>query len=184
MTEKLWVSQADADDEQFTKALLSGLKDRHTRTGDVPILIHTVGHFTEDTYTRAHIPITQSGTGVLVDNAWGEYATETIYNDLDVDQIKSIPETAMHRAVDLLIVDADREGYVRTHIVLPSTIYGIANHALVDAGVSNPHSVQVPLVIKASLKRKRAGVVGKGAAMWPNVHINDSTFFLHPIAHI
>ena len=45
--------------------------------------------------------------------------------------------------------------------------------ALVAAGVSNPHSVQVPALIKAAFDRKRAGVVGPGKALWPDVHIDD-----------
>ncbi|KAI0787434.1 NAD(P)-binding protein [Fomes fomentarius] len=147
---------ADADDEPFIQSLLEGLKKRHEKTGDIPILIHT------------------SGTGVLTDNARGEYATDTIYDDTNVEQIKSIPATAFHRNVDLRVVDADQKGYVRSHIIVPSTIYGIAKHELVNAGVSNPHSIQVPGVIRASLGRKRAGVVGKGKALWPDVHIDDT----------
>ncbi|KAI0737098.1 NAD(P)-binding protein [Daedaleopsis nitida] len=146
---------ADADDEPFMKALLGGMKERHAKIGDLPILIHT------------------SGTGVLTDDARGEYVTDTIYSDLNVEQIKSIPATALHRNVDLLVFDADTQGFARTHIVAPSTIYGLAQHALVAAGVSNPHSIQVPALIKAAFDRKRAGVVGPGKALWPDVHIDD-----------
>ncbi|KAI9061107.1 NAD-P-binding protein [Trametes sanguinea] len=146
---------ADADDLPAAKAILSGLRKRHAKLGDLPILIHT------------------SGTGELTDDARGMYATETIYSDLNVEQIKSIPPTAFHRNVDLTIVEADEQGYVRAHIILPSTIYGIAEGSLFDAGVSNRHSIQIPLLIKGSLDRKRAGVVGLGKALWPDVHISD-----------
>jgi hypothetical protein len=61
---------------------------------------------------------------------------------------------------------------------LPSTIYGVASNPLVDAGIQNPHSIQIPLLIKASLDRGRAGMVGKGAALWPDVHIDDGQFTL------
>ena len=101
------------------------------------------------------------------------HITETIYSDLNVEQIKSIPPTAFHRNVDLTIIEADQQGYVRSHIILPSTIYGIAKGPLFDAGVSNPHSIQIPMLIKGSLDRGRAGVVGKGLALWPDVHIDD-----------
>nr|VWO98122.1 Protein RecA (Recombinase A) [Ganoderma boninense] len=146
---------ADADDEPLIAAILKGLRSRHSKLGDLPILIHT------------------SGTGVLTDDARGEYASDTIYSDLNVEQIKSIPPTASHRNVDLLVVDADKKGYARTHIVLPSTIYGIATHALAEAGIANPHSQQIPKLIQASLARGQAGVVGKGLPWWPNVHIID-----------
>lgn len=79
----------------------------------------------------------QSGTYTLMDDARGKYPTDIVYDDLNIDQIKSIPNDAAHRKVDLLITDADSKGYVHTHIVLPSMVYGIADHALVDAGVSN-----------------------------------------------
>ena len=107
------------------------------------------------------------------------YATETVYDDADVEQIKSIPDTAFHRNVDLLLVQADSEGYVRSHIIAPSTIYGIAQHSLVGAGIANSHSLQIPALIKASLARKRAGMVGEGKALWPDVHIDDSEFYLY-----
>ncbi|PIL35390.1 hypothetical protein GSI_02116 [Ganoderma sinense ZZ0214-1] len=147
---------ADSDDEPLITAILRGLKNRHDKLGDLPILIHT------------------SGTGLLTDNARGEYPTETIYSDLNVEQLKAIPPTAFHRNVDLLVINADAEdGYARTYIVLPSTVYGIAKHPLVDAGISNAHSMQIPKLITTSLVRKRAGVVGKGLALWPSVHIDD-----------
>ncbi|KAI0649448.1 NAD-P-binding protein [Trametes meyenii] len=146
---------ADADDEPAAKAILSGLKKRHAKLGDLPILIHT------------------SGTGVLTDDARGEYITDTIYSDTNIEQLKSISPTAVHRNVDLLVIAADTEGYARTHIIFPSTIYAIAEGALFDAGVSNPYSIQIPLLIKAALDRKRAGVVGKGKPLWPDVHIHD-----------
>ncbi|KAI0646705.1 NAD-P-binding protein [Trametes meyenii] len=115
---------ADADDEPAAKAILSGLKKRHAKLGDLPILIHT------------------SGTGVLTDDAGA-------------------------------IIAADTEGYARTHIIFPSTIYAIAEGALFNAGVSNPHSIQIPLLTKAALDRNRSRVVGKGKPRWPNVHIHD-----------
>ncbi|KAI8980053.1 NAD-P-binding protein [Trametes punicea] len=146
---------ADADDEGAAKAILRGLRKRHATVGDLPILIHT------------------SGTGVLSDDAKGLYPTDTIYSDLNVEQLKSIPPTNLHRNVDLVVMEADAQGYVRAHIVCPSTIYGIAQGALVQAGVSNPHSIQIPALIKVSLARKRAGVVGQGKSLWPDVHISD-----------
>ena len=104
------------------------------------------------------------------------FASDTIYSDINLDQIKSIPPDAVHRNVDLAIVDADEKGYARTYIVLPSTIYGFATHHLVEAGISNSISIQIPNVTRASLLRKQAGVVGLGKAIWPDVHIDDGEF--------
>ncbi|GBE86890.1 NAD(P)-binding protein [Sparassis latifolia] len=148
-------SCADCDDVPAIEAILRGHRKRHATTGDLPILIHT------------------SGTGELTDNAKGLHTTDTIYNDLDAAQIETLPPTAFHRPVDLAIVRADAEGYVRTYIILPSTIYGIESNPLVDAGISNPYSIQIPYLIRASLDRRQAGMVGRGVPFWPDVHIDD-----------
>ena len=101
------------------------MRERHSKLGDLPILIHTVSlvPFLQglNMYPYSTCTYVKSGTGVLTDDARGEYATETIYDDLDVEQIKSIPPTALHRNVDLLVVGADVQGYARTQIILPST---------------------------------------------------------------
>ena len=129
---------------------------------------------------------------MLIDNAAGDYATDTIYDDANPDQIESLPDTQIHRNVDLELIKADKEGaiaaffrfqfillayilsgYVKVYIILPSTIYGIATGALVDAGIQNPHSQQVPGLIKISLNRGRAAMVGAGKNIWPNVDIEE-----------
>lgn len=48
--------------------------------------------------------------GVLMDNAVGLQDTDVIYVDTNAEQIESLPDTAFHRAVDLEIVAADKEG--------------------------------------------------------------------------
>ncbi|KDQ64980.1 hypothetical protein JAAARDRAFT_118161 [Jaapia argillacea MUCL 33604] len=149
------ISTADADDVPAIKAILRGLKKRHDETGVAPILIHTVSFL------------------VLTDDAHGHYAYETIYSDLDIPLIESLAATQPHRDVDLLIVEAGEQGYARTHIILPSTIYGLAQGPLFDKGISNKHSIQVPGLIKASWDRKQGGMVREGKNLWPNVHIEE-----------
>jgi len=149
------ISTADSDTLDAMKAILRGLKIRHETTGTVPVLIHT------------------SGTGVLIDNAKGMFAYDTIYNDNDIEQIESLAPTQIHRNVDLEIVKADGEGYVKTYIILPSTIYGFATGKLVDIGVQHRYSIQIPNLIKASLARGQAAVVGEGKNIWPHVHIDE-----------
>ncbi|KAG5652021.1 hypothetical protein H0H81_006574 [Sphagnurus paluster] len=115
-----------------------------------------------------------SGTGVLANNfAVGEYATETIYDDNEPAQIETLDPAQPHRNVDLELVNADKQGYVKIYIIFPSTIYGIASGKLVDLGIQNPYSVQIPALIDASLDRGASGMVGKGKNIWPNVHIDD-----------
>ncbi|GJE96186.1 NAD(P)-binding protein [Phanerochaete sordida] len=150
-------SMADADDLPMMQAILKGLKQRHAKLGDLPILIHT------------------SGTGILTygQETKGMAATDVIYDDSDFEQIANIKPEAVHRNVDNAIFEADADGYCRAYIVLPGIIYGIAKNQLVDAGIQNPYSFGIPMLIKAALGRGRAGMVGKGLARWPNVHIDD-----------
>lgn len=85
-----------------------------------------------------------------------------------------------HRELDLHLVKADaqghyyarglsrinsdhfyspaRIGYVRTFITLPSTIYGVGQGPVYDAGLANKHSIQIPSLIRAALDRGVAGV--------------------------
>ncbi|KAF9565241.1 NAD(P)-binding protein [Agrocybe pediades] len=153
----LVVACADADDEDAARAILRGLKQRYDKTGEASTLIHT------------------SGTGILIDNAQGMYVSDSIYSDLDIKQLESLPITQPHRVVDVALVDADKQGYVKTYIILPGTIYGIATGSLVDAGLQNAHSQQIPRLVRLSLDRGRAGMVGEGKNIWPNVHIQDVT---------
>lgn len=52
----------------------------------------------------------QNCSGVLADDAAGDRTTETIYNDADPDQIETLPDTQLHRNVDLELLHADKEG--------------------------------------------------------------------------
>jgi hypothetical protein len=52
----------------------------------------------------------------------------------------------------------------------------MASGKFVDAGLGNKHSIQVPLLVNAALDRGRAGMVGRGLNIWPNVHIDEGRF--------
>ncbi|KAJ7785350.1 NAD(P)-binding protein [Mycena maculata] len=148
------IATADCDDLGAAKATLEGLRKRHT-LGVVPIFINT------------------SGTGVLSDDAKGMYAGTIVYDDSDANQIETLAPTQRHRDVDLAITAADTEGYIKSYIILPSTIYGLATGPLVDKGIQNPHSKQIPDLVSAALDRGRAGMVGEGKNLWPNVEIHE-----------
>lgn len=66
--------------------------------------------------------------------------------------------------------------------MLPSTIYGLATGPLVDAGIVNPQSQQIPRLIDVGKKRGQAGMVGEGKNMWPNVHIDDGELLFYAFA--
>jgi len=149
------IDTVDADQLEAAKIMLRGFKRKFQETGKPPIFIHT------------------SGTGVLSDDAAGLRSTDTIWDDANPDQIETLPPSAPHRDVDLEILKGDKEGYVKAYFITPATIYGLASGRLVDAGLMNRHSIQIPSLINASLDRGQAGMVGKGLNKWPNVHVDD-----------
>ncbi|KAI0648486.1 NAD-P-binding protein [Trametes meyenii] len=150
------INTADCDDVDVMKAILRGIKARHDKTGDVPLLVHT------------------SGAAELTDDAGGEYTSDTIYSDLNISAIEALPPTAFHRPVTLLVVAADVAGYARTHIIMPSIIYGVGTGPFFDAGIANPHTIIVPMLVRIALERGSVGTLGTGVSRWGNVHISDT----------
>ncbi|KAH9836833.1 uncharacterized protein C8Q71DRAFT_858030 [Rhodofomes roseus] len=144
-------SIADADYLPWTVALLKGLKARFDATGVAPILIHT------------------SGTGILL------FTSDPAGNhsDLDLADVKAVPPTALHRNVDLAAIGADEAGYVKTYLVCPPLIAGLASGPLYDAGLAHRNSIQAPALMRPALDRKQAGVVGDGKGVWAAVHVDD-----------
>ncbi|KAG0340646.1 hypothetical protein BG004_006332 [Podila humilis] len=142
---------ADADNLPAVKAILHGLNQ--PRLNDAarkrPILIHT------------------SGTGVLTDNAYGAYVSEDIYYDNDVRQLSTLAIEQPHRTIDLEIISSSLVGIVDTYIVAPPMIFGFGT------GPGNRNSIQIPLIIRASLDNGRALQIGKGLSVWNKVHVID-----------
>ena len=52
----------------------------------------------------------------------------------------------------------------------------MATGKLVDLGVQHRHSIQLPGLIKVSLARGQAAIVGEGKNIWPNVEIGESGY--------
>lgn len=90
------LGQTNCDDVKAINATLAGMKKRFELTGKQPSLIHT------------------SGTGVLADETGGNRASETIYSDMNIPLIETLPATQPHRPVDLAIVAADEAGMCHT----------------------------------------------------------------------
>ncbi|CAE6448499.1 unnamed protein product [Rhizoctonia solani] len=138
---------ADADDMGLARAVIKGLKSKKERG----ILIQT------------------SGTGLLSNNYNGELTPEEskIWNDNDINDIKSIPPTQPHRDVDLEIFGAHEREEIDAYIIAPSCVYGPRD------GPGNKVSVQIPRLIRAAIEFKQPVYVGKGTNLWNNVHITD-----------
>lgn len=189
--------QADSDDVALTKAILSGLRKSHTTAlGDPPILIHTVRvHLKLHLYFAVLTMPVCSREQVFL---WTTPRVSSRAKSFTTTRTRSrsspsrpprsietsissssrrISKVRLVQAVWLLeILTRTLEGYARTYIVLPCTVYGIATGPLFDSGFANRYSIQIPALIKAALTRKRAGVLGQGKPVWTSVHIDDSPF--------
>jgi nucleoside-diphosphate-sugar epimerase len=139
-----------SDDLQSAKAIVSALNKRTKATGKPAIYIHT------------------SGTGVLVEDVRGKKGSDTVYNDLDPAQINGLADEQIHRNVDLFVINAaDANSLLKTVIIIPPLIYGIGTVLF------NRTSMQLSLLVRTALKRRKAEVLGPGEATWDNVHILD-----------
>ncbi|GAA6042944.1 hypothetical protein JCM8097_000013 [Rhodosporidiobolus ruineniae] len=161
--------QAESSDAVFTaaanshmgsvEAVLAGFKAKKEKTGAEGILIHT------------------SGTGIFATGDKRGLAPgpeSKVYSDEDIAAIEALGDTHPQRKVHIRIIDAAEKGYVRSYIVLPSTIFGISSLSGVST-IFNKHSMQIPLLIRGSLRKKQAGLVGEYKCTWPLVHTDDLT---------
>ncbi|EDR01044.1 uncharacterized protein LACBIDRAFT_333595 [Laccaria bicolor S238N-H82] len=150
-------SLADADALPGAKAILEGLKKRYERTGRVSKLIHT------------------SGAAFVMDDARGLHGDHLIYSDLrDADAINALPDNKFHRHVDVPIIKADEEGYLRSYIIAPGNIFGTPSGPLVDLGIQNLHSILIPIFFKVGIARKQGGYIGLGKNVSPAADVEDT----------
>jgi nucleoside-diphosphate-sugar epimerase len=148
---------ADCDHTGSASALIAGLSQRSTPS----YLIHT------------------SGTGIL---AWADAESSTygverkkIYDDgAHISEVTSLPDTAVHRDVDKLILAAHASSpHISTAIVCPPCIYGPGR------GPDNRASVQAYRYAEATLRRGKGFVLEDGTNVWNEVHVRDlSALFL------
>jgi nucleoside-diphosphate-sugar epimerase len=146
---EITINTASCDDLPSVEAILSGVRQR-VHAGLPTIYLHT------------------SGAGVLDDGALGKYKTDKIYRDDAPEDIDNLSPTAIHRHVDVPIVQAAREFGDKAKIVilLPPLVYGVnAAH--------KRHSFVLANVVRHALKRGFAGYVGDGQNVWSVVHVKD-----------
>lgn len=77
------INAATSDDLELTKAINRGLVKGSSKSGKRGVLVHI------------------SGTQLIESKPTGKLESVPKYDDLDVEQIKSIPDTALHRLIDL-----------------------------------------------------------------------------------
>ncbi|EEB91684.1 hypothetical protein MPER_09923, partial [Moniliophthora perniciosa FA553] len=143
------IHTANADHPKGAEAMVKGLQKRGKETGEKPIFIHS------------------SGTGAITDDARGEFAAEKVYEDIDCADIRAIPTTYVHRGTDVVIQNAADKGILKGYIVMPPLIYGRG------VGPFSRTSVQIPALIRGTLKLGFAPYIGKGLGLWNGVHVQD-----------
>ncbi|MCJ1353972.1 MAG: hypothetical protein MMC33_003959 [Icmadophila ericetorum] len=116
--------------------------------------------------------IETSGTGILLyedmqRKVLGEPSEKT-YDDWEgISTMISFPDDAPHRHVDKVVIAADNGSMIRTVIVCPPTIYGPGR------GPGNKRGHQIYELARATLTLKHGVQIGKGEAVWTEVHIWD-----------
>ncbi|KAI0882238.1 NAD(P)-binding protein [Annulohypoxylon maeteangense] len=113
------------------------------------------------------------GTGILTwydteNKRYGQAPLpEQKYHDIDdIDRIVSLPDTAIHRNIDKIVLGANSPS-VKALIVGPPTIYGQGR------GPLNTRSIQVPSLIERTIQDGYAPIQAPGLTEWDNVHIHD-----------
>jgi nucleoside-diphosphate-sugar epimerase len=98
---------------------------------------------------------------------FGEPPSQPAYDDLEkVSELTSLPDSAVHRDVDKLVLAASSDA-VKTAIISPPTIYGRGR------GPGNQRSMQVYNLAALGLKEGQVVQAGAGLTEWDNVHIHD-----------
>ncbi|QRW07223.1 NAD(P)H-binding family protein [Ceratobasidium sp. AG-Ba] len=144
----LVINAADSDDLPLTKAIISGLGKREKKG----ILLHT------------------SGSAVVIDgNISGDLSAQNskVWDDTNTAEIRSIPETAPHRNVDLEVFNAHNAGILTGAIVCPGLIYGVGT------GPGNKKSIQIPKLVEIALRRHAVAHIGEGTNIWIHIHLYD-----------
>lgn len=146
---EITINTASCDDLPSVQAILSGVRQR-VQADQLSIYIHT------------------SGTGALEDGAFGMYKNSKVYRDDVPEGINAISPTAMHRHVDIPIIQAAREfgDKAKIVIILPSLVYGL-NPA------HNRHCFALVSLVRFALKHGFVGHVGEGHNVWSVVHVKD-----------
>lgn len=143
------IHSATADHLPSVQAVLAGIADR-AAAGLSTIYIHT------------------SGANLLSDSAAGEHGSDTIYDDENPAMIDALPDSADHRLIDLAILKAKASlaDKAKFAIMIPPLIYGVSTR-------DRRLSIQLPTIVRYSLKHGYAGQIGKGVSVWHQVHVAD-----------
>lgn len=145
------IHTATADDLPSVEAVLAGIRQR-SQAGHKTIYIHT------------------SGASLIGDNAEGSYKNDFMYDDEKPALIDALPDSAAHREIDLAIVRASKTAELSRNskfaIMIPPVIYGVSSR-------EKRLSIQLPTMVRYSIKHGYPGMIGDGLAVWNQVHVKD-----------
>uniref|UniRef100_A0A8H8CEH7 NmrA-like domain-containing protein n=1 Tax=Psilocybe cubensis TaxID=181762 RepID=A0A8H8CEH7_PSICU len=157
---------ANSDHLPSARAILHGMKRKFKQSGKAPVLIHTSGTGISIPFLGEFRLKANLFQAIVMDDSRGLTSEHMIFSDLDVEKLNLLPETALHRNVDIPLIEADKEGFVKVYLITPGTIFGVPTGQLVDLGLQNTHSMQIPFIVKPSITRKQGGYIGKGLNTW------------------
>jgi len=104
-----------------------------------------------------------SGSSVIGDDVGGDVLSDRIYDE-STPFIVEEPKIPRHE-IDSMVLASASAG-VRGVVLCNTMIYGIG------AGL-NPHSLQIPHLVRSAQTSGVVRIVGRGINRWSNAHIND-----------
>lgn len=142
------INAASADHLQSVKDIVNGLLISKAH----PLYLHT------------------SGTNFLSDDARGEFTSDHIYSE---DDVETLPLTNPHRDVDDFLLKQFRSNTSKFDlmIIAPSTVWGVGS------GPDNVLSDQIPYLTRNAVGHRQVYVRGKGKSIRTHVHVIDLAEF-------
>ncbi|RFU24286.1 hypothetical protein B7463_g12052, partial [Scytalidium lignicola] len=140
------------------KALIFGLARRKEKTGKEVHYIHTTG--TSNTANSPYLDLyPEKPSGIFSDKDPARF-----FSTLKVlDSVVPYPQ----RTTDLAVLQTGLDTGVKTYIIMSPDIYGKGT------GDFNTMTIQVPSLIRSSLKLGYVWMISNGTGIWNHVHIKD-----------
>ncbi|KAF9483616.1 hypothetical protein BDN70DRAFT_891676 [Pholiota conissans] len=101
---------------------------------------------------------------IITDDARGQHGNHTTYSDLNTEALNALPLAAMHRNVDIPIVEADKAG----------NRFWLSLRPLGQPDDPEYSLAAIAILHQTSIARKQRGYIGKGLNTWSGVDINDT----------
>ncbi|MFF7650884.1 NAD-dependent epimerase/dehydratase family protein [Streptomyces sp. NPDC007983] len=106
-----------------------------------------------------------SGTSVIGDDAQGQHASDTVFDDSIPFSPGDHPIRRARYDIERTVVDADGTG-LRTVVLCNSLIYG-------NGTGPRPQTVLIPPLVNQAVGSGIVRVVGRGLNRWSTVHLDD-----------